>query len=394
MNTRLTPALATVAFSVVALLGACGTDTPVPTPTASTPRSSTPPENSPSSTSSTPPESAETPDLSEVLGSPEVVARDLKAPWSIVFVGETLLMSERDTGRILQLGVEGDFASIATIKGVQHGGEGGLLGLAYHEGYGLYVYSTTANGNRVELYPLTQADGAITLGSPSTIVENLPFAGFHNGGRLAIGPDEHLYVSVGDAGNPEHAQDPASLGGKILRFSLDGSIPAQGPAPDGNPLEGSPVWSRGHRNVQGLAWAADGTMYASEFGQNTWDELNVIEPGKNYGWPVIEGIGGEEWYVDPIAQWGTDEASPSGIAVLDFAAGPVVAMANLRGQSLRLVDGGDPEAQTLAIDDLGRIRDAVLAPDGALWIITNNTDGRGSPRSGDDKLLRITVQGQ
>ncbi|WP_313280055.1 PQQ-dependent sugar dehydrogenase, partial [Timonella senegalensis] len=213
-------------------------------------------------------------------------------------------------------------------------------------------------------------------------------------GRLAIGPDEHLYVSVGDAGNPEHAQDPASLGGKILRFSLDGSIPAQGPAPDGNPLEGSPVWSLGHRNVQGLAWAADGTMYASEFGQNTWDELNLIESGKNYGWPVVEGIGGEEGYVDPIAQWSTDEASPSGIAVLDLAAGPVVAMANLRGQSLRLVDGGDPEAQTLAFDDLGRIRDAALAPDGALWIITNNTDGRGSPRSGDDKLLRITVRGQ
>ena len=131
-----------------------------------------------------------------------------------------------------------------------------------------------------------------------------PKAGNHNGGRLAFGPDGKLYVSTGDASRPERAQDLESLGGKILRLNPDGSIPAD------NPFDGSPVFSYGHRNVQGLAFDEDGNLWASEFGQNTWDELNLIQAGQNYGWPVVEGVGGDDRFVDPVAQWSTDEASP------------------------------------------------------------------------------------
>jgi len=158
--------------------------------------------------------------------------------------------------------------------------------------------------------------------------------------------------------------------------------------PADNPFSGSPVYSLGHRNVQGLAWDEDGRLIASEFGQNTWDELNVIEPGGNYGWPVVEGSASRGDYIDPIAQWPTREASPSGIAVVD----EFVVIANLRGEVLRSVSIDDPAEETLDsfAGDYGRLRDVVVAPDGALWILTNNTDGRGDPRTGDDRILRLS----
>src|SRR5690606_18897085 len=150
--------------------------------------------------------------------------------------------------------------------------------------------------------------GNLSLSAPRTLLDALPSASIHNGGRLAIGPDGMLYASVGDAGNPQQAQDLQQLGGKILRMAPDGSVPGD------NPFENSHVYSSGHRNVQGLAWSDDGTMYASEFGQNTFDELNIIEAGGNYGWPETEGkSGGNRSYIDPIAQWSPSEASPSGI---------------------------------------------------------------------------------
>jgi glucose/arabinose dehydrogenase len=151
------------------------------------------------------------------------------------------------------------------------------------------------------------------------------------------------------------------------------------------------VWTLGHRNVQGLAWTSDGTMWASEFGQNTWDELNVIEPGGNYGWPQAEGIAGDDRFVDPVEQWPTDEASPSGIA----AVGDTVFVAGLRGERLWVVDTQDgtaaSEPMAALTGEQGRLRDAVAAPDGSLWVLTNNTDGRGSPRPEDDLLLRLSL---
>jgi glucose/arabinose dehydrogenase len=158
------------------------------------------------------------------------------------------------------------------------------------------------------------------------------------------------------------------------------------------------VWSLGHRNVQGIGWAADGTLFASEFGQNTWDELNVITPGANYGWPTVEGAPaqpGDEGFVAPVATWSTSDASPSGVAVTEEG----VYLAGLRGRTLWRVPitrgtapvqaSGAP--QPLLAGELGRLRDVVVAPDGSLWVLTNNTDGRGDPRPGDDRIVRVTV---
>jgi glucose/arabinose dehydrogenase len=189
-----------------------------------------------------------------------------------------------------------------------------------------------------------------------------------------------LYATAGDAGNRSSAQDLGSLSGKILRMTPDGQVPAD------NPFEGSLVYSYGHRNPQGIAWDRDGTLYASEFGQNTWDELNVIEPGGNYGWPEVEGIAGRDGFIDPVQQWKPAQASPSGIAI----AADAIHIANLRGQRLRDVPLNDLAASSERFTGkYGRLRDVVVAPDGALWVLTNNTDGRGDPSPGDDRILRI-----
>src|SRR6266542_2903879 len=211
--------------------------------------------------------------------------------------------------------------------------------------------------------------------------QHLRGAGNHNGGRLAFGPDGMLYAGTGDAAQRGRAQDRDNLGGKILRMTPEGAPAA------GNPFGGSVVWSIGHRNVQGLAWDAAGRMYASEFGQNRYDELNPIEPGRNYGWPEVEGPGsGGGRYVEPIATWATDDASPSGIAI----AGERVYMACLRGQRLYRIglDGKAPEV--LLAGEYGRLRHVALAPDGSLWVLTSNSDGRGSPSRDDDRILRLT----
>jgi glucose/arabinose dehydrogenase len=201
---------------------------------------------------------------------------------------------------------------------------------------------------------------------------------------IAFGPDGMLYATAGDAGNSASAQDPASLGGKILRVTPDGEIPAD------NPFPGSPVYSLGHRNPQGIAWSADGTMYASELGQNTWDELNVVETGGNYGWPDVEGIAGEDGFIDPVQQWEPAD-SPSGIAVMGAGhAGETIYIANLRGQRLREVPVDDLTSSTERfVGEHGRLRDAVAAPDGTLWILTNNTGGRGEPGPEDDRILSL-----
>ncbi|HEY8589880.1 MAG TPA: PQQ-dependent sugar dehydrogenase, partial [Naasia sp.] len=261
-----------------------------------------------------------------------------------------------------------------------------LLGLALLEDGGerwLYAYFTAAEDNRIVRMPLDGEAGGFTLGAAEVVLDGLAKAGNHNGGRIAFGPDGMLYATVGDAGSPDASQDPASLNGKILRMTPDGDLP------EGNPLGDSLVWSLGHRNPQGLAWAPDGTMYAAEFGQNTWDEVNVITPGANYGWPVVEGDGSDDRFVDPLQQWSTDDASPSGLA----AVGATLFLAGLGGERLWAIQGAPASASSLEYfrDELGRIRDAVAAPDGSLWLLTNNTDGRGSPRDGDDRLVRVAL---
>ncbi|QAB17973.1 PQQ-dependent sugar dehydrogenase [Leucobacter muris] len=315
----------------------------------------------------------------EAASGAETVATGLDAPWSIAFHGETPLVSERDTARIVELDAEGGSREVAVIDGVVPAGEGGLLGIAVHDEH-LYVNFTARDENRIERLPLAGEPGALALGEAETILDGIPAASHHNGGRIAIGPDGMLYATTGDAGDPASAQDAGSLAGKILRLAPDGAAPAD------NPFPGSYVYSLGHRNAQGLAWDDDGALYASEFGQNTWDELNVIEAGGNYGWPEVEGIAGRAGFVDPVQQWEPGEASPSGMAVVDGS----LYIANLRGERLREVPLGDLGASTEHLAGVyGRLREAAVAPDGSLWVLTNSTDGRGAPADGDDRILRV-----
>jgi glucose/arabinose dehydrogenase len=314
-------------------------------------------------------------------GEEVTLVQELAAPWSIAFLEETALISERDTARILEVAEDGDVREVGVIDGVEPRGEGGLLGIAVHDGQ-LYAYSTAADENRVQRFALEGAPGSLELGEADTILSGISAAANHNGGRIAFGPDGMLYVTVGDAGERDSAQDPGSLSGKILRVAPDGDVPAD------NPFEGSPVYSLGHRNPQGLAWDDDGTLYASEFGQDTWDELNVIEPGGNYGWPEVEGIAQRDGFIDPVQQWSPDAASPSGIAI---ASGSIF-IANLRGERLREVPLDDLGASAeYFAGEYGRLRDVVVDPDGALWILTNNTDGRGDARDGDDRVMRVPL---
>lgn len=315
----------------------------------------------------------------EETEGPETIASNLEAPWSIAFYGDTPLISERDTTRILELDAHGNTRVVAKIDQAAPGGEGGLLGIAVHEGY-LYTYFTAEESNRIERFEITGEPGSLGLGSDETLVEGIPAGTIHNGGRLAFGPDGMLYATTGDAGSSQNAQDLDSLGGKILRMTPTGEVP-----PD-NPFEGSLVYSYGHRNVQGIAWGPDGTMYASEFGQSTWDELNVIEAGGNYGWPVVEGKAGGEGFIDPVQQWKPAEASPSGIEV---AHGNIY-IANLRGERLRVVPLTDLSTSTTRyVEEFGRLRAATLTPSGDLWILTNNTDGRGDPGPQDDRIIAV-----
>lgn len=309
----------------------------------------------------------------------EIIAADLAAPWSVAFLADgTALMSERDTARILELLPDGTTRVVGTVEGVTPGGEGGLLGLAVDAEDRLYAYSTAASGNRIQRFRLSGSP--LRLGTPETMLDGLPSARTHNGGRIAFGPDGMLYATVGDAGERAAAQDPASLAGKILRMTPDGAVPAD------NPLPGSLVYSLGHRNPQGIAWDAEGTLYAAEFGQDTWDELNVIEPGQNYGWPIVEGIADDDRFVDPVQQWKPADASPSGIAVV----GDDLLIANLRGERLRSVPLDDLSASTdRFVGEYGRIRDVVRAPDGSALFVTSNRDGRGDVREGDDVLVGV-----
>ena len=319
-----------------------------------------------------------------------VVATGLEAPWDLVFTpnGEALV-SERDSSRLLSVDSSGNVEELQRLP--ENGtGEGGLLGIALSPNYEsdgyIYAYYTTDTDNRVTRFRVGE--------DPEPILTGIPVLTYHNGGRIAFGPDGNLYVGTGDAGDTSTSQDLNSLGGKILRITPDGNVPAD------NPFPNSPVYSYGHRNVQGLAWDEGGQLYATEFGQNRYDEVNRIQPGGNYGWPEVEGEGGlfvSGEYIDPIATWTTSEASPSGAEILKNGAIPQwegnFFMAALRGQRLyRLAlgpDGAVTEQEELLRGDAGRLRHVVQAPDGSLWVLTSNRDGRGTPIADDDRILRL-----
>ncbi len=321
-------------------------------------------------------------------GAAEVMATRLEVPWGLSFLPNgDALVGERMTGDIWQIPAEGgERKLVGTLPGVEPIGEGGRLGIAVdplyiHDSF-VYAYLTTAQDNRIVRFRLDPAGPDVY--DLEVILDGIEAASVHDGGALAFGPDGMLYAGVGDAGVPERAQDPDSLNGKILRMDPLGNPPDIDPNPDPDSL----VWSMGHRNVQGLAWDATGRLWATEFGQNAFDEVNAIEPGRNYGWPEVEGDGDDPSYVDPLVTWTTDRASPSGVAYLD---GDLYVGA-LRGQRLWRVpvtdEGLDQPVPLLEGDD-GRLRNVVAAPDGSLWVTTSNRDGRGEFDADDDRVLRL-----
>jgi glucose/arabinose dehydrogenase len=326
--------------------------------------------------------SSPTPSAVQSRGEPrarEIVA-DLVTPWGLVTLEDgSFLISERDTGKILR--VRNDSTSLVrTINEASPAGEGGLLGLAVtRDEKTVFAYYTAANDNRIVSMSWDGRD----LGAPKVILRGIPKGFIHNGGRMVIGPDDYLYVGTGESGEGSLAQDKDSLGGKILRLRVDGR-----PAP-GNPFDNE-VFSYGHRNVQGLAFDADGRLWASEFGQQTWDELNLIREGANYGWPEVEGSGKVKGMTNPKVVWRTRDASPSGLAYWQGE----LWMAGLRGERLWEIplDGSstrDPIAHFRG--DYGRLRTVIVARDGSSLLLSNsNTDGRGDPSPHDDRLFRVT----
>lgn len=311
------------------------------------------------------------------------IATGLQAPWSVAFLPDgSALVSERDSARIKRVAPDGKVTTVGTVRGVRPGGEGGLLGIAVPPGPkpdAVYAYLTGASDNRV-----VRIDwNGRRLGAQRPIFTGIPKSSIHNGGRLLIDANNTMFIATGDAGAGDLAQDRRSLAGKILRITLNGR-----PAP-GNPFAGSPVYSLGHRNVQGLAVDESGRLWASEFGARDVDELNLITPGSNYGWPVCEGSCADPRFVNPKAEWSpTSTASPSGMTIV----GNNAYVASLRGRvlwrvPLRGTQAGTPVA--VQAGELGRLRDVAAAPGGALWLVTNNTDGRGSPRPGDDRIVRL-----
>ena len=311
--------------------------------------------------------------------SPTVLSVGLEAPWGLAFLpGGDALVTERDSARVLRIpAAGGDPVEVTQVKQAEPRGEGGLLGIAISPTFAtddrVFAYVTTAQDNRIVSFALSFPEQI------EPVLTGIPKAGIHNGGRLAFGPDGMLYAGTGDTGDSALSQDPRSLGGKILRMTAQGR-----PAPGASSL----VFSRGHRNVQGLAFDAGGTLYATEFGQNRFDEVNRITEGGNSGWPEVEGAGtGGGRFIAPVVVWQTSEASPSGAAIV----GDNLYVAALRGERLWSVplSGGDPVP--LLQGEYGRLRAAAKAPDGSLWILTSNRDGRGDPTRDDDRVLRLNV---
>lgn len=319
----------------------------------------------------------------------DIIAKDLQIPWDIAFLPSgDLLVTER-SGKLLRIGAQTKV--VAQIEGVKHIGEGGLLGIALHPNFltnnYIYLYSTsqTSNGiiNRVERYRLSDD----SLSEKITILEGIKGSKNHDGGHISFGPDGYLYITTGDAEVPNSAQDSLSLNGKILRIKDDGSIPSDNPF-------GNAVYSLGHRNPQGLAWDAKGNLWETEHGpsgsQTGFDELNRIQKGGNYGWPILRGDQKKEGYIAPIIQSGSkDTWAPAGLA---YSKGSLF-FTGLRGESLyeaRIIDDSSVVLSTHLKSVFGRLRAIRVHPDSSLYISTSNTDGRGFKKEDDDKIIKLS----
>jgi glucose/arabinose dehydrogenase len=317
------------------------------------------------------------------------LASNLNVPWDIAFLpnGDGLV-TERETGFVHRVSRRGGRTRVGVLgeTDTTSTNEGGLLGVALSPTFATdrqaYFY-LTVSGSENRIVRATYANGAV--GPRTTILGDIPAGQIHNGGRIRFGPDRKLYVTTGDANDRPMAQDVNELGGKILRINADGSVPGD------NPFPNNPVWTYGHRNVQGIAWDRRGRTWATELGQQTRDELNRIIKGDNYGWPIVEGGDGGGEFHDPFVTWSpTSSCSPSGLATRGNRAW----VGALAGRALFAVDiiGARRGRKTRYFHNrLGRIRAVVTAPDGSLWITTSNRT-TGSPAPSDDRVVRIAFR--
>lgn len=330
----------------------------------------------------------------------EVVAENLDIPWGIAISEEGRLYFTERPGAIsvIEDGILRMQPIITFGPPFVSIGEGGLMGIAldpdYSENHYIYVMQSYTEGDRIynRVIRLMEQDNRAII--DKVLLDRIPGGQIHNGGRIKIGPDEKLYITTGDAGLSGLAQDITSTAGKILRINLDGSIP------EDNPFPGSPVYSYGHRNPEGLAWNSNNVLYASEHGQYARDEINIIYPGGNYGWPLAQGNEVPE-NVDirkPLIHSGEVTWAPSGIAFVSI--GPwkgKLLVANLRGVQLLAItlnnEGtGVERVEPWLRNEFGRLREVIQAEDGSIYLTTSNMDGRGNPDATDDKIIRLIPQ--
>ncbi len=316
-------------------------------------------------------------------------------PWGTYFMpdGQTALVTERDDKvvsgqfRVFKVTLTGAKTLVGTVpNAMTTDGEGGLMGVAVDPDWATnhYVYfmHTASEGNRI----VRMTYNGTSLSGYTVLLQGIKKNRYHNGGRLAFGPDGYLYASTGDAQTSSLAQDRNSLNGKILRMTTTGA-----PAP-GNPF-GNHVYSYGHRNPQGLAFDRNGRLWEAEFGNSSADELNLIKPGRNYGWPICEGTCSVAGMENPKKTWSVSSASPSGIAIVRN----VIYMAALRGERLwRIPINGDTESVGTAtayyVGTYGRLRTVTKVP-GAdqLWLSTTNCDNNGGAPDGSDRIFRVSI---
>lgn len=365
-------------------MSACGGPDPDETP-SERPTTAEPSATSPAATPTTSSSSSGR----ARAGEPRELVDGLEVPWGITFLPDgSALVGERDRHRILHVTAAGKVTHVGTIDGVaEDTSEGGLMGLAASPEFAtdrqVFAYLTAADDNRIIRF--RYEDGRVR--ERRTVFTGIPKAGNHDGGRIAFGPDDFLYVTTGDAGQAERAQDRRFLGGKILRMTPEGE-----PAP-GNPFGDSVVYTYGHRNPQGLAWGPGDRLYQAEFGQNALDEVNLLRPGRNYGWPDVEGTNGPRSprYERPLNTWPTGDASPSGLAY----AGGYLWLATLQGENVYRMtvaaDGSVGKPRAMFDDRWGRLRTVIPAPDGSLWVTTSNKDGRGGFFTKSDRIIRIPL---
>ncbi|MCH8945944.1 MAG: PQQ-dependent sugar dehydrogenase [Nanoarchaeota archaeon] len=311
----------------------------------------------------------------------EVLAKNLDTPWAIDFFPNGKMVFTERYGRISVLNLETKEIKIVGEINVSERGESGLLGIAvdpeFEENNFVYVYYTYENGNRVSRFIFNEQNEKIE--SEFILLDNIPSARFHDGGRIKFGPDGKLYITTGDATKSSSAQDVNSLAGKILRMNKDGTIPKDNPF-------GNYVYSYGHRNPQGLVWNENGELFSSEHGPTRNDEINIIVKGENYGWPIECNVKSE--FINPVRCFSDFTLAPSGIAFYKND----LYVAGLRGAQLRRIIFDDSYETILyeeeLFSELGRIRE-VVEHNNSLYITTSNRDGRGIPKLDDDKIIKI-----